>query len=131
VGLINQPRGEEELHRPERAGDLASNGATSSGIGPRSDDVVIISSDPTALSVSGRVVIPDGRGWKNVWVSFIDRAGNLRRTSTSMLGYYRFDIVGAGQAVVLTITSKRYGFAPRTFIPKGNTNDVDLKAEHR
>ncbi|MBP6214522.1 MAG: hypothetical protein KA447_15895 [Pyrinomonadaceae bacterium] len=48
-----------------------------------------------------------------------------------MLGYYRFDIVATGQAVVLTITSKSYGFAPRTLIPKGNTNDVDLKAEHR
>ena len=111
--------------------DLMSNNVTATDLDLLTNERVPASSGITAVSVSGRVITPDGRGVKDAWVSFTDQAGNLRRTSTSKLGYYRFDMVPAGQTVVLTVTSKRYGFAPRTLILGGNLNDVDLKAEYR
>lgn len=114
--------------------DLPANTVTATGISHFSDWTLLPSIErtaATAVSVSGRILAPDGHGLKNAWVSFIDGAGNLRRTSTSMLGYYRFDMVTAGQTVVLTVISKSFRFTPRTLMLNDDLNDVDLKAENR
>ncbi len=114
--------------------DLTANTVTATGISEFFDWTLLPSVDrpvATAVSVSGQILAPDGSGLKNAWVSFTDAAGNLRRTSTSMLGFYRFDMVAAGQTVVLTVTSKNYRFSTRTLTLNGDLNGVDLKAEDR
>ena len=68
---------------------------------------------PTAagVSVSGRVVTPDGRGLRNAAVSMTDSNGAKRTITTSSFGYFTFDNVGAGQTYILGVRDKRFRFA--------------------
>ena len=72
---------------------------------------------PTAahVSVSGQVLTPDGRGLRNAVV--ILTGPNLttpRRTLTTSFGYFTFDDIEAGQVYIITVSSRRYGFAQPT-----------------
>ncbi len=63
-------------------------------------------------SISGRVVADNGIGIKNVVVTLI--GGNLTTpliTRTSSFGYFKFEEAEVGQVYVISVTSKRYGFA--------------------
>lgn len=88
---------------------------------------------PTAagVSVSGRVATADGRGIRNVSVSMTDQRGNVHKTLTSSLGFYRFDEIEAGQTVVFSIAAKRYVFASPTRIVtvQEELADIDFTAE--
>lgn len=69
---------------------------------------------PTAAtaSISGRVVRADGLGIRNVIVTI--NGGPLttpRIARTSSFGYFGFDGLEAGNTYVISISSKRYGFA--------------------
>jgi hypothetical protein len=67
---------------------------------------------PTAagVSVSGRVLTPDGRGLRNARVSLTDSAGAMQTAMTNSFGYYRFNEIGAGQTIIVSVASKRYQF---------------------
>ena len=43
-----------------------------------------------------------------------DASGEARRARTNSFGYYRFDNVPAGQDYVISVSSKRYSFQPKT-----------------
>jgi hypothetical protein len=94
--------------------DMAANTISISGISAFSD-WAIGSLAPTAsnASIAGRVISPTGAGVPNTTVILSDRFGNSRAILTSPFGYYRFDNVPAGQAMTLTVRSKRYQFDPR------------------
>ena len=69
---------------------------------------------PTAanVSVSGRVLREDGLGIRNV--SVVMSGGSLtspRTALTTSLGYFTFDDIEVGQTYVISVVSKRYGFA--------------------
>lgn len=70
---------------------------------------------PTAASVSvgGRVLTDRGKGLINATVVLTDINGFSRAARTSSLGYYRFDDVAVGETYILSVKSKRYGFAPQ------------------
>jgi len=72
-------------------------------------------SAPTAanVTVSGRVLTPEGRGLTNALVTLTDQQGNARTVRTTSFGYFRFTDVASGEVVVLSITSKSYTFAPQ------------------
>ena len=78
------------------------------------------------VSVSGRVVTPDGRGLRNAIVSIID-PNNVRRTATtSSFGLFSFNNVTTGQTYVLAVTSKRYRFTAQTLQINNMLNDVNF-----
>ena len=70
---------------------------------------------PTAasVSISGRVLTPDGRGLMNASVILTDASGNTRTVKTNTFGYFHFEEVAAGQTYIFTVVSKHYNFAPQ------------------
>ncbi len=86
---------------------------------------------PTAasVSVSGRVTAANGNGIRNIVVSLIDSNGQTRTTKTTSFGYYNFDEVPLGTAVI-AVSSKRFTFADPTKILSltDNLSDVDFTA---
>ena len=86
--------------------------------------------DPTIVvgdvSVSGRVLTPDGRGLRNAVVSLIDSQGVSRTATTSSFGRYSFSDVRAGESYTITVSSKRYRFTPRQMLISDNLSNVDF-----
>ena len=70
---------------------------------------------PTAalLSITGQVRTRNGSGLRNAYVTV--SGGNLGQpiiVATSSFGYYRLDGLTAGQAYVVSVSSRRYVFTP-------------------
>lgn len=85
----------------------------------------------TTVVVSGRVLAPNGAGLRSATV--ILTGGSLSRpfvTQTGSFGYFTFDGLEAGQAYVVTVLSKRYGFAEATqvVVPFGDVSDLSFHA---
>ena len=70
-------------------------------------------STAAGVSVSGRVLTPDGRGLRNAYVVLTDQHGVTRTVTTGAFGNYQFDDVQSGEAYVIGVVSKRYRFASR------------------
>jgi hypothetical protein len=83
---------------------------------------------PTAahVSVSGRVLTPDGRGLRNARVVIIDSQGVARTVVTSSFGFYQFDDVATGENYVLGVVSKQYRFASRVVQVADTLTDADF-----
>lgn len=82
-------------------------------------------SSPT-ISISGRVVTPDGIGIRNAVVTLSDSANSNRRVTTSSFGVYTFENVPAGASYFVGVSSKRYRFGTRSITPNANISDFDL-----
>jgi len=87
---------------------------------------------PTAatVSVGGRVMTSDGRGIMNVRLSLTDSNGQVRTTTTTAFGYYRFEDVQAGETYILSATGKHYTFSQSVQVLNVNeeTNEVNFTA---
>jgi uncharacterized delta-60 repeat protein len=64
------------------------------------------------VSISGRVLLPNGQGLRNAAVTLTDSAGNRRTVLTSSLGFYSFADIPVGDTVTIAAVSKRYRFQP-------------------
>ena len=86
---------------------------------------------PTAadVSISGRILITDGRGLTNASVTLTDQHGLTRTALTSPFGYYRFDNVQAGETYIIGVSSKSYQFTTRIVTVSVELTDVDFVAE--
>jgi hypothetical protein len=89
---------------------------------------------PTAASVTvtGRVISANGRGIRNVLVTMVDASGESRTVVTSILGYFRFTDVPAGQTYTLSAFAKRYTFSRQSQALSifEDTTDVIFVAEN-
>lgn len=65
------------------------------------------------VSVSGRVFTPEGLALRNAIVSLIDEQGIRRIATTSSFGIFQFENVAVGQTYLITVSSKRYRYAPQ------------------
>ncbi|MEQ1604783.1 MAG: S8 family serine peptidase [Pyrinomonadaceae bacterium] len=66
-----------------------------------------------AVTVSGRVLTPEGVALRNAVVTLID-ANNVRRTATtSSFGIFSFDGVRSSATATIAVSTKRYRFAPQ------------------
>ncbi|MFN2501791.1 MAG: M36 family metallopeptidase [Pyrinomonadaceae bacterium] len=83
----------------------------------------------SSVSISGKVLTPDGRGLRNAVVSLIDAQGVSRGVSTSTFGFYQFDNVKVGQSYIIAVSSKRYRFASRLQSVDAALTDVDFTAQ--
>lgn len=71
-----------------------------------------LSPTAAAVSVSGRVLTASGRGIRNVRI--VVEGGDLAWpivVTTNSFGFYRFTGLAAGQSYIVTVKSKRFGFA--------------------
>ena len=78
------------------------------------------------VSVSGRVLTPDGRGVRNARVVITDSLGVARAVTTSSFGSYVFDEVPAGASYVMTVQSKLYRFASRLVEVTDTLTNIDF-----
>lgn len=83
---------------------------------------------PTAagVSIAGRVFAPGGAGLTNATIYLTGRGGETLVTRTSSFGYYHFDGVEVGQTVIISVSSRRYLYPPRTLSLHENVTDVDF-----
>lgn len=86
---------------------------------------------PTAatVSISGRILTPEGRGLINARVVLTDMHGNTRTVISSSFGYYCFDEVEVGQIYIVTIASKRYRFSPQVLTVMEEIGDLNFIAQ--
>jgi len=71
-----------------------------------------ITGTAAAVSISGRVKMPDGRPIKaaTIVLKDPDTGEVVRSTLSSSFGYYRLDQVESGRQYVLSVSHKRYLF---------------------
>lgn len=83
------------------------------------------------VSVSGRVITTAGRGIRNVFVTLMESDGSTRTTLTGVFGYYRFDDITAGQAIIVSVSAKRYSFGnpTRALVVNEDTANLDFIAD--
>ncbi|MFM9904075.1 MAG: reprolysin-like metallopeptidase [Pyrinomonadaceae bacterium] len=88
-------------------------------------------SAPTAaaVTVSGRVLGPRGRGLANTTVTMTSQNGTARTVRTSAMGYFVFKDVETGGTYIFTVMNRRYQFSPRIAVVTDNLSDFDLIAE--
>ena len=105
------------------SGDGNFNTSVSAGV---SQTVTIVTAAPG--EVSGRVMTNSGRAISNARVTITDQAGNSRLATTSAFGYFRFDDVQTGETYIISVTSKRYSFAPQVVNLTENLTDLNFIA---
>ena len=88
---------------------------------------------PTAASVvvGGRVLTSTGAGIRNVQLTIIFPSGEVRYTTSTTLGYYRFTEIPVGGTYVITVTAKKYAFTETSQIREvsGDLQDIDFIAD--
>ena len=106
--------------------------ASVGGTGVNVDGIQVINSYTCAavtaagVTVTGRVMTPDGRGLSNARVIVTDPQGIARTAITGTRGNYLFDDIQAGQTYVIGVKSKRYSFSSRLLTVTDNISDVDF-----
>jgi len=98
------------------------------------DDITVRSASPLAAdaTIGGRVMTPNGRGIRNVFVTL--QGGDLvepMRAITNGFGYYSFEGLEAGQTYILTVDTKRHAFntPSRVISLNDSISDIDFVAE--
>jgi len=81
----------------------------------------------SGVTVSGRVLATaDGRGLTNGHVTIADENGHTRTVLTGRNGTYRFDDVEAGHTYVISVSARRFNYAPRILQIVDSVADVDF-----
>ena len=88
---------------------------------------------PTAASasVSGRILTSNGQGIRNVSVTLIEDDGTIHTAKTGSFGYYNFEGIAVGQAIVVRVSAKNYRFSPNSQVINlyDSLADVNFAAE--
>lgn len=90
------------------------------------DDVELQAAAPTIATITGRVLTPSGTALRNAPVAMINPEGIRVTATTSSFGVFTFNNVQTGRTYTMTVSSKRYRFAPRTLDVNGNLIGVDF-----
>ncbi len=78
--------------------------------------------------VKGQVVDSFGGGISGAMVTLISPRGERRTVITSSFGYFRFSAVETGETYVVTASSKRHRFEPRSVTVADNIDDLRITA---
>jgi hypothetical protein len=92
------------------------------------DRVLLETLGPTAsnVSISGQVLIANGRAPRAAFVTLSDLLGNTRSTYVDRAGRYQFTEVEAGQTYYLSVDAKGYTFSPPTRVVTPNFDVTEL-----
>ncbi len=89
-------------------------------------DTNTLTTTSAGVLVSGRVMMPDGRGYRGARVTIVDAEGVATSVITSSLGYYTFEDVEAGGTYVVSVGSRRFRFDPRVIQVSDSLTNVDF-----
>lgn len=74
------------------------------------------------VTVSGKVMTPQGSGIKQAIITLTDSRGNIKTATTSSFGNFQFDDVSVGETYVLSVRARSYTFQTPTQILTVNDN---------
>jgi Carboxypeptidase regulatory-like domain len=91
----------------------------------------ILSQTAASVSVAGRVTTADGTGIRGARVTLTEQDGTVHHALANGFGYYQFDDIRSGQAVVVHVSAKRFRFHDpvRLFSLDDNLFELDFVAE--
>jgi predicted outer membrane repeat protein len=86
---------------------------------------------PTAasVSISGRVITPRNFGLTNAWVTLTDAQGNSQTIRTGKSGSFRFTDVAAGETYIISVSARRYTFAPQVITVNEDIVELNFYAQ--
>ena len=107
------------------------NSFTAAGTGTFAANPSPLAPAPTSASVevSGRVMISKRTGLANARVTMTSVTGETATVITNSSGYYRFEGIPAGQAIVLGVSAKRYTYASKAVNAGENLFGLDFYPE--
>lgn len=82
--------------------------------------------EPAPATVTGRVTTPSGAALRNATVTLTHPDGIRLTATTSSFGIYSFNEVPNASNYTVSVSSKRYRFAPRVLSVSGNLANVDF-----
>jgi hypothetical protein len=94
-----------------------------------SADFSIASPTAATVAISGRVATANGRAISRAVVTLTNSNGGTRTLLTNTFGYFRFSEVEAGQIYVVSVSSKRYQFAPQILSVSEEISDLIFTAD--
>lgn len=87
--------------------------------------VAWIAAPAQEAEVSGRVLLPFGRGMKNAQVTISDEFGNSVTKATNTFGYFGFKVM-AGRRYMIDVKAKGYQFAPLPLKVGGDISGLEI-----
>ncbi len=75
--------------------------------------------------IAGRVLTPTGQPLRNARVTLVDSAG-MRTATTGSFGGFTFEDVLPGREYTVSVTSKRFRFAPRVLNLNASVSNIEL-----
>ncbi|MBX7053580.1 MAG: carboxypeptidase regulatory-like domain-containing protein [Pyrinomonadaceae bacterium] len=93
------------------------------------DGRLVVSAASNDAAIAGRVLSAAGQPVGGATVTLVDTNGQTRTARTSSLGNFRFAELTIGQTYTVSVSAKRYTFAPQTVSVTGDAVDLDLIAE--
>lgn len=91
--------------------------------------VAVPGTTAAAVTISGRVLSPIGRGVKGARVNITEADGTTRTVLTNPSGYFRFSEVLAGQSAIVSVFSKRYSYTPQVITITNDLDDLNFTPE--
>lgn len=89
----------------------------------------VLAPTAAAVSVSGRVLSSAGVGLMNASVTMTDSSSNTRTARTNPFGYFRFFEIQAGQTYIVSISSKRFSFAPQVLTVMEDLTELNFSPQ--
>jgi hypothetical protein len=99
--------------------------------GNTSEFTPLFAQTAAGVTVSGRVLAHDGRGVRQATVTLTAQNGAQKVVRTGSRGNFLFEDVEAGATYIISVSSRRYNFAPRAIQVNDNLADVNLIATER
>jgi peptidyl-prolyl cis-trans isomerase A (cyclophilin A) len=78
------------------------------------------------VEISGRVFGETGRGVRGAQVSLMDDGGNSISVRTDQRGNFIFNDVAAGRSYVLTVSTRRFAYTPRSLEIRDNVTGLEI-----
>ncbi len=105
--------------------DANFNASTSTGV----SQTVTLAPTAASVEVSGRVMTQTRRGLNKALVTITDQSGSTRTATTNPFGYFRFADVQAGETYIISVSAKRYHFAPQVLNVTEDLTDLSFMAQ--
>lgn len=114
------------LGQPDAGGSIgAGNFALTSGFW----NYTALAPTAAGVTVSGRIVTPDGVGISNARIFVQTHDGQIFFTRSASFGYYMFEDIAAGQSIFVTVEHKLFTFEPRTVMVIDSVADLDFTGQ--
>lgn len=93
--------------------------------------IQLVSPTAASVSVGGQLMSAEGQSIGNEIVVLTNSTGVSRSVRSNSFGFYQFEGVAAGETYTVSVTSKRYTFAPQVVSVTESVTALNLFAESR